>query len=105
MIDPTAIPEPGADAGALQRWQEAERERRAAELEAWDRRNRAIWRRGILQIIAVEWIAVALMLWSFHVSGRLLGEIAFWAALGLGDGGFLYLFVRTWRRAEGGAPS
>lgn len=103
VTDPTALPPRGATTAELERWQAAERERRAAEIGAWEHRNRRIWINGVLQIVLIEWIAVLLMLWSFSTTSVTAGTLAFWAALGLGDGGFLFLFVRTWRLAEGGS--
>ncbi len=103
MSDPPSIPPQGAPPEQLQQWHGGALERRAAALEAWDQRNRRIWRAGLLQIILIEWSAVLLMLWSFTTTSETAGQAAFWGALGLGDGGFLYVFVRTWRAAEGGA--
>jgi hypothetical protein len=96
------LPGPGASPAELHRWQAEARERRAAALDTWVARNRRIWRDGLLKIILIEWAAVLLMLWSFHTTSSTAGYLAFWGALGLGDGGFLVVFVRTWRAAEAG---
>ena len=103
MGDPSDIPPQGASSEQFRRWHEGALERRASALEEWDQRNRRIWRQGLLQIILIEWSAVLLMLWSFTTTSETAGRLAFWSALGFGDGGFLYVFVRTWRAAEGGA--
>lgn len=103
-IDPLIIPPPGSSPEELARWQAEARTRRAAEIDEWVAHNRRIWRGGLLRLVVVEWTAVALMLWSFHTTSYTAGYFAFWGALLLGDGGFLFILVRTWRAAEGGYP-
>jgi polyferredoxin len=98
------IPPPGASPDAFREWRAAALERRAAGAQQTDRLRRAIWRRGLLHIMLVEWAAVLLMLWSFHTADPVAGKVAFWSSLALGDGGFLLLFTATWRRAARVTP-
>jgi len=101
MSTPIGIPDRGATAGDFAHWRHDALSRRAAELEARDAHYRQLWRRALLKLVLVEWAAVLLMLWSFHTASPTAGTLAFWGALGLGDGGFLFIIVRTWRASEG----
>ncbi len=94
------VPQPDAPHAAFTEWTDAAKQRRAADLEETERARRKIWWGGLWRIMVVEWAAIALLGWSFHTTSSTAGWIAFWSALGLGDGGFLVLFVITVRRVE-----
>ncbi len=95
------FPLPGASPDALQQWEAGAHDRRARQLEERERFLRRLWLKCWIQVFVVEWAAIAVMLWSFHTTSVTAGTIAFWSALALGDGGFLFFLVRTWRKAEG----
>ncbi len=105
MPDRPPIPAPGAEPGDLHAWAAGAQERRAEDLELSEQYRRGLWLRCWIQIFVIEWAAVALLLWSFHTSSMFAGTVAFWSALALGDGGFLVLFVRTWRKTQSQTPS
>lgn len=74
-------------------------ERLAAQLRD-DRDRRRLWYRTALACLAWSAAGLYLLGWSMHTTNSRLGWIAFWAGLGIGDGGALWTLVRAWRRAE-----
>ena len=65
---------------------------RAVRSRAW------FWVRVLL--LCWVWCALGLFLlgWSVHTTSHYYGTIAFWAGLGLGEGGILFTLVAAWRR-------
>src|SRR5437868_6068679 len=58
------------------------------------------------------WLLLGMFLvgWSFHPTHAVLGHIAFWLGLAVGNGGFLFTLIAAWRAAEargdyGGPPA
>ena len=75
-----------------------ERHRLAAEEAARERAR--LW--STTALLCVLWSALGMYLvgWSFHTTDMLRGEVAFWAGLGVGDGGALFTLVAAMRAAE-----
>jgi hypothetical protein len=71
----------------------------AAEEEADRLRNRDLVRSGLA---CVGWCALALFLimWSAHTTDLLYGRMAFFAGLGIGNGGIIFTMLAAWRRGE-----
>ncbi len=74
-------------------------ERLAAQLEA-DRERRRLWLRTAILCVVWPLAGLSLMAWSLHTTSTFYGEIAFWAGLGIGDGGTLVTLLGAWRTAE-----
>jgi hypothetical protein len=73
--------------------------RAAAEEEADRLRNRDLVRSGLA---CIGWCALGLFLimWSAHTTDLLYGRMAFFAGLGIGNGGIIFTLLAAWRRGE-----
>ncbi len=73
--------------------------RAAAEEEADRLRNRDLLRSAL---VCVGWCALGLFLimWSAHTTDLLYGRMAFFAGLGIGNGGIIFTLLAAWRRGE-----
>lgn len=98
------LPKPADARAAAAALRTAAAEQRARAYEDSDRLRRSIWKRGLLEIMTAAWFGVACVLWSFHTTNSTAAWIAFWGGLGVGDGGALFCFVRTWKKAEAVGP-
>ncbi len=100
MSDPPDVPGQGESHEVFDAWREEAKLRRAAEIEATERARRKIWLGGLWRLMVVEWCAVGMLLYSWHMTGGTGAWIVFWSSLGFGDGGFLVLLVITVRKVE-----
>ena len=74
--------------------------RRAAAEEEADRiRPRAVLR-GIAACVGWCALGIFLILWSAHTTDALHGRMAFFAGLGIGNGGIAFTLLAVWRRGE-----
>ncbi len=94
------VPAQGESHEAFAAWRDETKQRRAAQIEATERARRKIWLGGLWRLMVVEWCAVGILLYSWHMTDQRGAWIVFWSALGLGDGGFLVLLVITVRKVE-----
>jgi hypothetical protein len=78
---------------------EMQKERDAASAEADRERLRDFVRSGFVCLLW-SFLGVALILWSAHTTSYLYGWIAFFAGLGLGNGGILFTLLGLYRRGE-----
>ena len=74
-------------------------ERLAAQLAA-DRDRRRVWLRTAILCVVWPLLGLSLLAWSFHTTDLLYGQVAFWAGLGIGDGGTLLTLIQAWLEAE-----
>lgn len=74
--------------------------RRAASEEEANRVRTRELVRGALSCIAWCALGVFLILWSAHTTDMSLGRMAFWAGLGIGNGGIIFTLLSVWRRGE-----
>ena len=53
-------------------------------------------------ILCVGWVALGifLILWSFHTTSLAYGRIAFFAGIGIGNGGWIFTMLGAYRRGE-----
>ena len=100
MSGPPDVPAHGASHEAFAEWSDAAKRRRAAGIEATERVRRRIWLGFLWRVALVEWSAIAMLLYSWHMRDPATAWIVFWSALGLGYGGFLLLLVITVRKVE-----
>ena len=56
--------------------------------------------RTALQCFAWSGLGIALILWSAHTTSLTHGTIAFWAGVGIGNGGILFTLLAAYRRGE-----
>lgn len=79
-------------------------EERALEVEEFERYYRASTRHLYLRygFEYLVWFVVGLflMFWSFHTTDTRYADLAFWGAIGLGDGGMLLTLIRARNEAE-----
>ena len=73
--------------------------RAVAEEEADHLRNRDLLR-SALACVAWCTIGLFLIMWSAHTTDLLYGKIAFFAGLGIGNGGIIFTLLAAWRRGE-----
>ena len=71
----------------------------AAQLES-ERERRRLWLRTAILCVVWPLIGLSLIGWSLHTTNPLYGPVAFWAGLGIGDGGTLLTLVHAWLAAE-----
>ena len=74
-------------------------QRLAAQLQA-DRDRRRLWLRTLILCVMWSLLGLSLIAWSLHTTDAFYGELAFWAGLGIGDGGTLLTLVSGWHTAE-----
>jgi len=74
-------------------------ERLAAQLAA-DRERRRLWLRTAILCVVWPLLGLSLLAWSLHTTNLLQGQVAFWAGLGIGDGGTLLTLVQAWLESE-----
>ena len=74
------------------------RRARDAERADGDRRRAMV----LTALLCIGWCALGLFLigWSFHTTDTLLGELAFSAGVGIGNGGVLFTLLEAYRRGE-----
>jgi hypothetical protein len=94
---PEAQPGPRPSLRAL-REEMAERNRRLAEEADADKRRDA----ALTALRCVGWmvLGVGSLLWSFHTTDMAYGRAAFYAGLGLGNGGIIFTLLGFYRRGE-----
>ena len=94
-----AVPPPGPSP-LLQRLREdmAARNRQLAEEADADKRSDAV----LTALACVGWmlLGVACLLWSFHTTDQGYGRAAFFAGLGIGNGGIIFTLLGFYRRGE-----
>lgn len=74
-------------------------ERLAAQLQA-DRDRRRLWLQTAALCVVWPLLGLSLVAWSLHTTDLLYGQVAFWAGLGVGDGGTLITLVLAWLKAD-----
>ncbi len=74
------------------------RNRRLAEEAAADQRRDAV----LTALGCLAWMAlgVACLLWSFHTTDEGYGRAAFFAGIGIGNGGIIFTLLGFYRRGE-----
>ena len=87
--------EPGL---AALREQMAARNRRQAEEADADKRRDVV----LTALACLFWmgLGVACLLWSFHTTDEGYGRAAFFAGLGIGNGGIIFTLLGFYRRGE-----
>lgn len=53
-----------------------------------------------LQCLAWSAVGIALVLWSAHTTSLTYGRMAFFAGLGIGNGGIIFTLLAAYRRGE-----
>ena len=100
MTDPAAPPGAPAAPVSLRALREemAARNRRLAEEADADKRRDAV----LTALCCLLWMAlgVACLLWSFHTTDAAYGRAAFYAGLGIGNGGIVFTLLGFYRRGE-----
>lgn len=79
--------------------QETAVRRAASEEEANRIRSRELVG-GMLSCIGWCALGLFLVLWSAHTANVVHGRMAFWAGLGIGNGGIIFTLLAVWRRGE-----
>ena len=108
MTDAPPTPSPGAPgpppghsgAPSLRALREeiAARNRRLAEEADADKRRDAVL--TALQCVMWMLLGVGCLLWSFHTSDMAYGRAAFYAGIGIGNGGIIFTLLGFYRRGE-----
>ena len=75
-------------------------QRRRAEAVEARRDTRRDLLRTALECVFWCGLGILLLLWSFHTDDDTLGHAAFWAGLGVGNGGWLRAVLAAYRRGE-----
>ncbi len=75
------------------------RERLAAQVAA-DRERRRLWLRTAILCVVWPLLGLWLLAWSLHTTNLMYGQVAFWAGLGIGDGGTLFTLIHAWLESE-----
>jgi hypothetical protein len=73
--------------------------RRLAAQEREERERARLFRRTVVWCVAWELLGMWGVAWSLHTTSPFYGRIAFWAGLGIGNGGALLTLVRAGRTA------
>ena len=73
---------------------------RQAESDAADRDRLRDFVRSGLMCLGWSMLGIALILWSAHTLNSIYGWIAFFAGLGIGNGGILFTLIGAYRRGE-----
>ena len=53
-----------------------------------------------LQCLAWAAVGIALILWSAHTTSMLHGRLAYFAGIGIGNGGIIFTLLAAYRRGE-----
>lgn len=97
---PTPAPTPATPVPSLRALREemAARNRRLAEEADADKRRDAV----LTAVRCLMWmvLGVACLLWSFHTTDQAYGRAAFYAGLGIGNGGIVFTLLGFYRRGE-----
>ena len=94
---PTQGSSPAPSLRAL-REEMATRNRRLAEEADADKRRDAV----LTGLRCLMWMALGVfcLLWSFHTTDQAYGRAAFYAGLGIGNGGIIFTLLGFYRRGE-----
>ena len=76
----------------------AARNRRLAEEADADKRRDAV----LTALRCLLWMALGMfcLMWSFHTTDMALGRAAFFAGIGIGNGGIIFTLLGFYRRGE-----
>ena len=93
-----AVPTAGTPRLAALREEMAARNRRLADEADGEKRRDAV----LTALSCLLWmgLGVACLLWSFHTTDQGYGRAAFFAGLGIGNGGIIFTLLGFYRRGE-----
>ena len=93
-----AVPTAGTPRLAALREEMAARNRRLADEADGEQRRDAV----LTALSCLLWmgLGVACLLWSFHTTDQGYGRAAFFAGLGIGNGGIIFTLLGFYRRGE-----